>query len=92
MVFIERATMTKSATVNISPRSVIRVAWHSAINQIVAACADGVMRVLYDPVKSTKGALLCVAKQAKRRDPLNTIEYQYALLLGPGSTSPHVSK
>jgi hypothetical protein len=48
--------------------SAVHVAWHPKINQIIVGCGDGASRVLYDPARSTKGALLSSARAIKRRD------------------------
>lgn len=49
------------------PKDIITcIAWNRAINQIVCGTSNGPVSVLYDPVLSTKGALLCVARPSKR--------------------------
>lgn len=45
--------------------SVVRVQWHSKINQIIAGCGDGNVNVLYDPMTSIRGAKLVLEKQVK---------------------------
>lgn len=50
--------------------SVVRVQWHSRINQIFATCSNGAVYVLYSPHSSIHGALLPLAKmpRTKARD------------------------
>lgn len=44
----------------------IMVKWHPSTNQILCSMSSGVVRVLYDPLLSKKGALLSSAKAPKR--------------------------
>lgn len=46
---------------------VIKVLYHSKLNQIVTGHADGNIRVLYSPEKSTRGAKLVLARAPKAR-------------------------
>lgn len=59
--------------------SVISMVWHDRINQIIVGASDGKAHVLYDPLLSTKGALLTSTR--KRRsvvlDDLDTPVYVY---------------
>lgn len=50
--------------------SVVRVQWHSRINQLFATCSNGAVYVLYSPRASIHGALLPLAKmpRSKARD------------------------
>jgi WD40 repeat protein len=45
----------------------ITVEWHSKLDQILTGSANGETRVLYNPEKSTKGAVLIMSKTPKRR-------------------------
>eukprot|EP01038_Epipyxis_sp_PR26KG_P011937 gene11937-15978_t len=50
--------------------SVIMVKWQKTTNQIFCSLSSGIVRVLYDPLMSKKGALLTVNKAPKReKDP-----------------------
>ncbi len=53
--------------------SVITCNWHKKLNQIVLGLSDGSVRIFYDPVKSTKGALLPVSKGLKKQDELSLL-------------------
>lgn len=46
---------------------VVKLLYHSKLNQIVTGHADGDIRVLYTPEKSTRGAKLVVSKAPKAR-------------------------
>lgn len=50
-----------------TPSSVIRLTWHSGINQLFASTSSGSVQLFYSPQKSSRGALLCVGKRAKAR-------------------------
>ena len=45
---------------------VIRILWHSRINQIIASHSDGSVYVLYDPMTSVRGALMPLGRAPKR--------------------------
>ena len=49
----------------ITGAGVVRACWHEGINQLLLGCSDGVIRLLYDPVISKKGVLMCVGRRAK---------------------------
>jgi WD domain, G-beta repeat len=47
--------------------SVIALAWHARINQLVYGCADGSVHVMYNPEASRAGVLQCLVKQVRRK-------------------------
>src|SRR4051812_6507779 len=49
--------------------SVGPIIWHEKINQIIVGCGDGTSRIFYDPQYSHNGALLCVTKAPREKDP-----------------------
>ncbi|CAG8571241.1 21880_t:CDS:10, partial [Racocetra persica] len=67
LVMMDRNSLEIVRTMSITQSSVIRVLWHSRINQIVTGSADGLVHVFYDPVISVRGAKLCVVKEPKKR-------------------------
>ncbi|RIB30186.1 WD40-repeat-containing domain protein [Gigaspora rosea] len=67
LVMMDRESLEIVRTMSITKSSVIRVLWHSRINQIVTGSADGLVHVFYDPAISVRGAKLCVVKEPKRR-------------------------
>ncbi len=54
-------------------QSVVNVAWHKKLNQIVASLSDGSIRVYYDTNLSNKGAKLPVAKGLRKTDDLTLL-------------------
>ncbi|RGB25668.1 WD40-repeat-containing domain protein [Rhizophagus diaphanus] len=67
LVIMDRESLEILRTTNISQSSVVRVLWHSRINQIITGNADGSAHVFYDPNISVRGAKLCVVKESKKR-------------------------
>ncbi len=53
--------------------SVITCCWHKKLNQIILGLSDGSVRIFYDPVHSSKGALLPVSKGLKKQDDLSLL-------------------
>ncbi len=66
--------------VSISHHSVIRAEWHPLINQIVTTTASGEVRVLYDPDRSERGALLCTFRRRKHADKDYTAQQQHIFI------------
>lgn len=55
-------------------RRVTAVQWHPKLNQIFVGTGDrsaGGVLVLYDPRRSTRGALLSSARQPRKKDPID---------------------
>nr|ODN75711.1 transcription factor [Cryptococcus depauperatus CBS 7841] len=71
VVFLNSATLEEERRVIIGEGSVVRVLWHSKINQIFASLSTGALHILYSPHLSIHGALLPLAKLPKTtaRDP-----------------------
>ncbi|RHZ71872.1 hypothetical protein Glove_251g43 [Diversispora epigaea] len=67
LVMMDRNSLEIVRTMSITKSSVIRVLWHSRINQIMTGSADGSVHVFYDPNISVRGAKLCVVKEPKKR-------------------------
>ncbi|KAG8879811.1 hypothetical protein FRB97_001381 [Tulasnella sp. 331] len=65
--------------------TVVKVVWHSKINQILCGLSTGTIRLLYSPNTSTNGAKLLLNKHRKRA----TIESYSASLLQPNIITPH---
>lgn len=57
--------------VDVSEGSVIRLAWHPRINQILASTSLGEVKVLYSPTLSEKGATLAASRAPKQRRALD---------------------
>lgn len=55
-------------------RRVTALQWHPKLNQIFVGTGDrtaGSVHVLYDPRRSTRGALLCSARQPRQKNPID---------------------
>ncbi|OCF37033.1 transcription factor [Kwoniella heveanensis BCC8398] len=71
LVFLNGEDLKEERRVAIGEGSVVRVVWHSRINQIFASLSTGAVHVLYSPHSSIHGALLPLSKMPKTapRDP-----------------------
>ncbi|WWC95313.1 hypothetical protein V866_002174 [Kwoniella sp. B9012] len=71
LVFLNSQDLKEERRIAIGEGSVVRVEWHSRINQIFASLSTGALHVLYSPHSSIRGALLPLAKLPKTapRDP-----------------------
>eukprot|EP00996_Jenningsia_fusiforme_P005951 NODE_707_length_1966_cov_29.159103_g654_i0.p1 GENE.NODE_707_length_1966_cov_29.159103_g654_i0~~NODE_707_length_1966_cov_29.159103_g654_i0.p1 ORF type:complete len:557 (+),score=109.36 NODE_707_length_1966_cov_29.159103_g654_i0:164-1834(+) len=67
LIVVERATLQIVARVGMDA-SVTRVQWHNELNQLIVGTSEGVLHVMYDPLLSKKGAMLCATKH-KAFDP-----------------------
>ncbi|CAG8488482.1 2266_t:CDS:10 [Acaulospora morrowiae] len=67
LVMMDRESLEIVRTMSITQSSVIRVLWHSRINQVITGSADGSVHVFYDPNVSVRGAKLCVIREPKKR-------------------------
>lgn len=83
LVFIDaKAPYKIKGQLSVSRGSVTDILWHPILNQIFVGSTDGSVTCLYDPQKSVKGALLCIAKKPRERQP-DDIEYM------PEIRTPH---
>lgn len=64
---MDRNTLEVRRTMSITQASVVRVLWHSRINQIITGSADGNIGVYYSPNASVRGAKLSVVREPKKR-------------------------
>ncbi|KAI8990292.1 WD40-repeat-containing domain protein [Pilobolus umbonatus] len=67
LVMLDRDTLETKHSINVTQSSVVKVLWHPRINQIITGSSDGVVSVFYSPIHSSRGAKLCVVKEAKKR-------------------------
>ncbi|KAI8819599.1 WD40-repeat-containing domain protein [Fimicolochytrium jonesii] len=63
----DRDSLKEVANVQVATSSVVRVAWHPKINQIVLGTGDGSVQVMYDPVLSLAGIKAALGKVPKKR-------------------------
>ncbi|KAI9631741.1 putative transcription factor [Dioszegia hungarica] len=71
VVFLNGETLAEERRVVIGDGAVVRILWHSRINQLFATTSKGALHILYSPHSSTHGALLPLSKLPKSgpRDP-----------------------
>jgi len=70
LVFYDKTSLSRVKQIGISPGgSVICMLWHPKLNQIIVGTSEGKAHVLYDPNLSKGGALLCVVRKAREKDP-----------------------
>ncbi|KAK9900003.1 WD40 repeat-like protein [Cystobasidium minutum MCA 4210] len=86
IVVMERDTLQIVKEYSVSTGSVIRLAWPSRINQILASTSLGEVHVFYSPELSEKGATLAAAKAPKQRRTVD--DYVAGQEMGPIIT-PH---
>jgi WD40 repeat protein len=73
------AALRTEATASIIPNTaIISVLWHPKLNQVLCGAADGSTHILFNPEKSTSGAMTILSKLPKRRhiddDPSRTVD------------------
>jgi WD40 repeat protein len=73
-------------SLDVGLHSVVKIAWHQRINQILVGNGDGSTYVLYDPEKSINGAKLCANKQPRRR---KVDEYEFIARSSGQVYNPH---
>nr|CAG4640718.1 EOG090X0364 [Eulimnadia texana] len=66
LVFYSRDSFEKLYEIPVSGTHVVRCLWHPRLNQIVAGCGNGMVKLYYDPKRSQRGAVLCASKGKKR--------------------------
>ncbi|XP_051542016.1 WD repeat-containing protein 70 isoform X2 [Myxocyprinus asiaticus] len=59
--------------------SVVRCLWHPKLNQIMIGTGNGLAKVYYDPVKSQRGAMLCVVKSKRKEKHAETLTQDYII-------------
>uniref|UniRef100_A0A4W3GKW2 Uncharacterized protein n=1 Tax=Callorhinchus milii TaxID=7868 RepID=A0A4W3GKW2_CALMI len=61
------------------PQSVIRCLWHPKLNQIMVGTGNGQAKVYYDPVRSQRGAKLCVVKTKHKVKQSQAVTQDYII-------------
>lgn len=82
--FLKRDTLEVQQELDMDT-SVVKVYWHSKINQIVAGLSNGQMSMLYSPLTSVNGAKMVVARGPRKKV---TIEDAMQTLLGVPILTP----
>ncbi|XP_034751799.1 WD repeat-containing protein 70 [Etheostoma cragini] len=79
LVFFERASFQKVYEIEVTNASVVRCLWHPKLNQIMVGTGNGLSKVYYDPVKSHRGAKLCVVKSQRKERQAETLTQDYII-------------
>ena len=69
LCFYEKSSWTKIRQIGVAEgASVVSILWNKACNQMAVGASDGVIRMYYDPEKSTKGALMAAGRKVRKRE------------------------
>ncbi|TDH02030.1 hypothetical protein EPR50_G00169080 [Perca flavescens] len=79
LVFFERTSFQKVYEIEVTNASVVRCLWHPKLNQIMVGTGNGLSKVYYDPVKSHRGAKLCVVKSQRKERQAETLTQDYII-------------
>ncbi|XP_073333982.1 WD repeat-containing protein 70 [Pagrus major] len=79
LVFFDRASFQRVYEIEVTNASVIRCLWHPKLNQIMVGTGNGLAKVYYDPVKSHRGAKLCVVKSQRKEKQAETLTQDYII-------------
>ncbi|XP_010737285.2 WD repeat-containing protein 70 isoform X1 [Larimichthys crocea] len=79
LVFFDRASFQKVYEIEVTNASVIRCLWHPKLNQIMVGTGNGLAKVYYDPVRSHRGAKLCVVKSQRKEKQAETLTQDYII-------------
>uniref|UniRef100_A0A4W6D1N4 WD repeat-containing protein 70 n=1 Tax=Lates calcarifer TaxID=8187 RepID=A0A4W6D1N4_LATCA len=79
LVFFDRASFQRVYEIEVTNASVVRCLWHPKLNQIMVGTGNGLAKVYYDPVKSHRGAKLCVVKSKRKEKQAETLTQDYII-------------
>uniref|UniRef100_A0A3B4XTS0 WD repeat-containing protein 70 n=1 Tax=Seriola lalandi dorsalis TaxID=1841481 RepID=A0A3B4XTS0_SERLL len=79
LVFFDRASFQRVYEIEVTNASVVRCLWHPKLNQIMVGTSNGLAKVYYDPVKSHRGAKLCVVKSQRKEKQAETLTQDYII-------------
>ncbi|XP_064163603.1 WD repeat-containing protein 70 [Anguilla rostrata] len=79
LAFFDRASFQKVYEIEVTDASVVRCLWHPKLNQIMVGTGNGLAKVYYDPVKSQRGAKLCVVKSKRKERQAETLTQDYII-------------
>uniref|UniRef100_UPI0037E7F362 WD repeat-containing protein 70 n=1 Tax=Semicossyphus pulcher TaxID=241346 RepID=UPI0037E7F362 len=79
LVFYDRASFQRVYEIEVTNASVVRCLWHPKLNQIMVGTGNGLGKVYYDPVKSHRGAKLCVVKSQRKEKQAETLTQDYII-------------
>ncbi|XP_061590150.1 WD repeat-containing protein 70 [Cololabis saira] len=79
LVFFDRVSFQKVHEVEVTNASVVRCLWHPKLNQIMVGTSNGLAKVYYDPIKSHRGAKLCVVKSQRKERQAEALTQDYII-------------
>uniref|UniRef100_A0A1A8S8T9 WD repeat-containing protein 70 n=3 Tax=Nothobranchius TaxID=28779 RepID=A0A1A8S8T9_9TELE len=79
LVFFDRLSFQKVYEIEVTNASVVRCLWHPKLNQIMTGTGNGLARIYYDPVKSHRGAKLCVVKSKRKEKHAEALTQDYVI-------------
>ncbi|XP_051784448.1 WD repeat-containing protein 70 isoform X1 [Erpetoichthys calabaricus] len=79
LIFFDRETCQKMYEIEVTNSSVVRCLWHPKLNQIMVGTGNGLAKVYYDPVKSQRGAKLCVVKSKRKEKQAEALTQDYII-------------
>ncbi|XP_076020312.1 WD repeat-containing protein 70 [Genypterus blacodes] len=79
LAFFDRTSFERVYEIEVTNASVVRCLWHPKLNQIMVGTANGLAKVYYDPVKSHRGAMLCVVKSQRKERQAETLTQDYII-------------
>lgn len=92
MLHAETLEPTHRITLGGVGEGVIRIRWHVRINQIAVSLSSGQVRVLFDNVRSVRGATLCVAKAPRKANVLDAVGVASFGSVDGAIVAPHTHK
>lgn len=79
LVFFHRTSFQKVYEIEVTDSSVVRCLWHPKLNQIMVGTGNGLAKVYYDPIRSHRGAKLCVVKSKGKERQAETLTQDYII-------------
>ncbi|XP_061150019.1 WD repeat-containing protein 70 isoform X2 [Syngnathus typhle] len=79
LVFFDRATFQRVYEIEVTNASAVRCLWHPKLNQIMVGTGNGLTKVYYDPIKSHRGAKLCVVKSNIKQKHAEALTQEYVI-------------
>ncbi|XP_053304091.1 WD repeat-containing protein 70 isoform X2 [Spea bombifrons] len=79
LIFFSMVDFQKAYEIQVTDASVVRCLWHPKLNQIMVGTGNGLVKVYYDPVKSQRGAKLCVVKTKRKERQAETLTQDYII-------------
>ncbi|XP_051907514.1 WD repeat-containing protein 70 isoform X1 [Hippocampus zosterae] len=79
LVFFDRATFQRVYEIEVTNASIVRCLWHPKLNQIMVGTGNGHVKVYYDPIKSHRGAKLCVVKSKTKQKHAEALAQEYVI-------------